>query len=176
MNAWLVPEPNECAPFFHGYLARVHESRVREALVHAGQERETWLAQQNAASLSHAYAPGKWTASQVVRHCLDTEAVFRYRLLAFARDPSVEQAGFSENRWAEATARQEDLNILLQDARSARAETLALLDQLALVPGTQQGKSDGKNISLRALAALIAGHDRHHLLVLAERYTPKQSS
>jgi len=174
MNTWSIPERHECVPYFHRYLNRNTESSVREALVQAGKERQHWLGLQSANTLAHAYAPNKWTASQVMRHCLDTEAVFCYRLLAFARDPSVEQAGFSENQWAATTPRQEEAASLLHDAQATREQTLRLLDQLAHLPGTQQGQSDGKAMSLRALAGVIAGHDRHHLAVLAERYPLEQ--
>lgn len=170
MNAWTPPAADEAAPFYAGYLARVGEATVRAALEASGRERLDRLMRLSDAELGLAYAPGKWTEGQVWRHVLDTEAVFRYRLLALARDPDAPQPGYDQDRWAATAPAPSAVAELLRDAALERQLTLATLDGLAALDGRTRGSADGLPITLRALAAVVAGHDRHHLDILRIRY------
>lgn len=44
------------------------------------------------------YAEGKWTLRELLLHLCDTERVFQYRILAFARGDRNELPGFDEKR------------------------------------------------------------------------------
>ena len=50
--------------------------------------------------LHFSYAPGKWSIAQVFTHIMDTERVFIYRALAFARGDQTALPGFDENAYA----------------------------------------------------------------------------
>ncbi len=180
---WPLPDPQTCASFYRGYLSMNNNTGVRAALQASARERMDALLALQPRQLEHRYAEGKWSIGQVFRHMLDCEAVFRGRMLAFARDPGQEQPGMDQDRWADAAPVDRDLSILIRDTALERQATLALLDQLialdvarrAADPGTTplaelQGRANNSGMPLGALPAIIAGHDRHHLRVLVERY------
>src|ERR1700712_5438428 len=49
---------------------------------------------------NHAYAEGKWTLKELLRHLIDAERVFAYRALSFARKDKTALPSFDENSWA----------------------------------------------------------------------------
>jgi hypothetical protein len=148
----------------------VPDGDLLSTLARQRDETRALLAPLDAAAL-RPYAPGKWSVCQVLGHVIDTERMFTVRALRFARGDSSPLPGFDADPYAEATdfdAR--GLPDLLDEHAAVRAATLALfrgLDETAL---SRAGTADGKPISARALAWLCAGHERHHLRVVRERY------
>jgi len=108
---------------------------------------------------------------EVVGHLSDSERVFAYRALRMGRADTTPLAGFDENAYTPAgrfDAR--PLADILREYESVRAASLALfggLDEEALL---RRGTANGKEISVRALAWIIAGHELHHRRLLVERY------
>ena len=118
-----------------------------------------------------AYAPGKWTIKQVVGHICDAERIFAYRALRFARGDVAPLPGFDENAWMPAArfdAR--PLGDLAAELDAVRRATLALLRTFDADALARRGTANNKEISVRALAYVIAGHERHHVGILRERY------
>jgi uncharacterized damage-inducible protein DinB len=119
----------------------------------------------------HRYAPGKWSVKEVVGHVMDAERVWAYRALRFARADAAPLPGFDENAWVPAGRfDRRPLGDLLDEWAAARASTLALyrgFDEEALL---RHGTADGNPMSVRALGWITAGHERHHLTILRERY------
>ena len=50
--------------------------------------------------LKRTYAPGKWTAAQVLAHLADCEIAFGFRVRQIVAEPSLGIQTFDENRWA----------------------------------------------------------------------------
>ena len=48
----------------------------------------------------YAYAEGKWTIKEMLQHITDTERIFCYRALCFARGEKINLPGFEENDYA----------------------------------------------------------------------------
>ncbi|HET7291876.1 MAG TPA: DinB family protein, partial [Vicinamibacteria bacterium] len=120
----------------------------------------------------HAYAPGKWTVAELVGHVADSERVFAYRALCFARGGTEPQPGFDENVYA-ANAPDRGgaaFSAVVDDYAAVRAATLSLFRGFAPEAWERRGVANAKEISVRAQAWVIAGHERHHLKVLRERY------
>ncbi|HLT47287.1 MAG TPA: DinB family protein [Rubricoccaceae bacterium] len=170
------PRPDEYAPFYAGYVARVEGDLFDTLEAQPG----ALAALLDGADPDHAYAPGKWTVRQVVQHTLDAERVFAYRALRFARGDDTPLPGFEENAWAENDPGQ-PLHDLLAEADAVRAATLALLRAFPEEAWDRRGVASGHPMSVRALAYVIAGHTAHHMAVLRERYldraqaTPRSS-
>jgi hypothetical protein len=54
--------------------------------------------------------------------------------------------------------------------KATREATTLLLRSLSTKQWNQMGQANGKSISARALAWMIAGHEKHHLRIIKERY------
>jgi hypothetical protein len=108
---------------------------------------------------------------EVVGHLADSERVFAYRALRFARADATELAGFDENHYAANSSFDErPLAEVLREFEAVRAATVALLHGLPGPAWDRRGVANGNPVTVRALAWIIAGHERHHRALLAERY------
>ena len=165
------PLPNEYPPFFAGYVERVPEVDIVAAL--RGQ---VDVVRRVAASIApdretYAYAPGKWSIRQVAGHIGDGERVFGFRALCFSRADRNPLPAFDENAYV-AHARFHDIPLsdLVDEFALLRSANVKMLAGLRDEQWSEVGTASGKPISVRALAYVMAGHVRHHLAVLQERY------
>ncbi|MGI4762564.1 MAG: alpha/beta hydrolase-fold protein [Janthinobacterium lividum] len=123
------------------------------------------------------YAPGKWTPKEMLVHMADSERIFAYRALRFARADAQELPGFDENEFAaNSEANDRPLSDLLTEYHAVRAATLAFFAALNGGQLDRAGRANGGATSVRALLFIIAGHEQHHLRILRERYWPLLSS
>jgi hypothetical protein len=169
-----VPRPVEgdCAPYYFTYINEIGTDEDILAVL-AGLERSTpaRLGALSEAQAGHRYAPGKWSVREVIGHVADSERVFAYRALTIARGDTTALPGFDENPWAEVSkADQRPLVDLLAELRAVRAASLALFQGFGAAEWERSGTASGKPVTVRALPYIIAGHERHHLAVLRERY------
>jgi hypothetical protein len=165
------PDASEYAPFYAGYIAGVPDGDLLDTLRTQGRETAALLAGIPAAKHDFAYAPGKWTLKEVIGHIGDAERIFSYRMLRIARGDATPLPGFDENAYVPASgAKDRTLADLAAELGIIRAATLALLEHLPPGAGVRRGTSNNKEISVRALAWITAGHERHHLKIVRERY------
>lgn len=120
-----------------------------------------------------AYAEGKWTLKGVLLHLSDTERVFQYRLLAFARGDKNNLPGFDENEYADHSyADDRSLASLLEEYQLVRKSSQILLETLNPSALQNTGTANGNVISVETIGKLIVGHNYHHLNIIEERYLP----
>lgn len=118
-----------------------------------------------------AYAPGKWTLAESLIHVSDTERVFAYRLLRFARGDATPLPGFDQDVWVpQSGAASRKLADILTEVEAVRAATLVLVRSLDEAAMVRQGVSNNRTLSVRALAWIIAGHFAHHQELTRTRY------
>jgi hypothetical protein len=118
-----------------------------------------------------AYAPGKWTLAESLIHVSDTERVFSYRLLRFARGDSTPLPGFDQDVWVpQSSAASRKLADILTEIEAVRTSSLALIRSLDDAAIVRQGVSNSRTLSVRALAWIIAGHFAHHHELTRTRY------
>lgn len=169
--ATIRPDVDEFAPYYGTYVGAVPDGEITHTLAQQG---ETFLARLKPLSeeqAAFAYAPGKWTVKEVVCHITDTERIFAYRALRIARGDATPLASFDENAYAVSCgANDRPLETLLGEFAAVRAATLALLRGLPEAAWTRQGTASGKEISVRGLAWILAGHALHHESVLKDKY------
>ncbi len=164
------PRADEHHEYFGRYIALVGDDAFTAL---AGQAASTpqRLQGMTESQAMHRYAPDKWSVKDAIQHMADVERVFAYRALRFARADSTELPGFDENAWAPAAgADRRSASELLFELAAVRAATLTLfagLDHEALL---RRGRANGAETSVRAIAHIIAGHERHHLAVLKDKY------
>ena len=118
-----------------------------------------------------AYAPGKWTATGVLQHIADTERVFTYRALRFARGDRTALPGFDENLFAATAARDpQPFDAVVAELRAVRAATMALFAGFSREALLARGTCSGIEIAVGSMGFAVVGHHRHHVAVLNERY------
>lgn len=120
-----------------------------------------------------AYAEGKWTLKELLLHLSDTERIFQYRILAFARGEKAELPGFDEENYAAASfANNRSLESLLDEYKLIRRSSQILLETLELSVLKNIGRANGNQLTVETIGKLIVGHNYHHLSIIEERYLP----
>ena len=123
------------------------------------------------AQADFAYAPGKWTVKEVLGHVTDTERVFAYRALSFARHDPSPLPGFDQDVWAgPAACGRRSVGDLLAEWMVVRAATVVLAEGLPEAAPLRRGRASDRDFSVRALLHVPPGHLNYHLEVLRERY------
>jgi uncharacterized damage-inducible protein DinB len=165
------PEQSEYLPYYHKYVALVPTGDVIETLTRQSADTLALLGGLDEAQGNHAYEPGKWSIKGVVGHVIDTERIFAYRALRFARNDQTPLPGYDQDdygRVANFDAR--TLASLAKEYASVRAATIALFRSLDDEALQRRGQANDAEVSVRALAHIIAGHELHHVGIIRERY------
>jgi len=171
MRAFGRPAPDEHDPYYAGYVAQVPDGDVLDILAEQSRTTPALLEPLPPSTWRFRYAPGKWSLGEVVGHLCDAERIMAYRALRFARADRTDLPGFEENAYTPAGRFDErSPESLLDEYRAVRAASLALFRNLPPGVGERRGIANGHPMSVRALVYVIAGHERHHLQVLRERY------
>jgi hypothetical protein len=165
------PANDEYAPYYETYISKVPDQDLLQLLASQIEVTCAMLRNVPESGADASYAPRKWTVKEVVGHMIDTERIMAYRLLRVARGDTTPLPGFEQDDYVKsANFHLRTLGSLIEEFRLARASTLALLRGLDATTLTRRGAADGKPVSARALAYIIAGHERHHVGILQERY------
>jgi hypothetical protein len=165
------PAADEYAPFFAGYIARVRENDILQALHRQKEEFIGLLQGLSDARAGYRYAEGKWSVREIVGHVIDAERVFGYRALAIARGDRAALPGFDENDYTAAAGYDSvPLKELLNEFSVVRDSHLLMFPRFSHEAWVLRGTASGHAATPRALAHIIVGHARHHAAVLSERY------
>ncbi|HHY2676001.1 DinB family protein [Bacillus toyonensis] len=111
------------------------------------------------------YAPNKWSIKEVIGHIVDTERIMAYRLLSIARGETAELPGYNDDMYVLRAAQD-----LLENLTVVRQSTVHLLKSLDKEAWLQRGIANNSEVTVLALANIIAGHELHHHQIIKERY------
>lgn len=165
------PKEGEYLPHFSRYIALVPEGDILSTL---SKQNESTLALLRGLSEGQAgfrYAPGKWSIKELVAHLSDAERIFADRALRFARADPTPLPGFEEDDYVRnGSFDRFTLEGLAAGFADVRRSTLSLLKLMPPEASLRRGKANNAEISVRALAYVIAGHELHHMNVLRTRY------
>jgi hypothetical protein len=165
------PDPTEYPQYAADYVSRVPEGNVLDTLEKQIEETAELVRGLGPGMEDKRYAPGKWSIREIIGHLGDGERVFSERALRFSRCDPTPLPGFDENDYVrEAPFNRIPIQDLLAELVHLRKATLYFyrgLDEEALM---RRGIANETEVSVRAIAFMIAGHERHHLDVLRERY------
>jgi len=165
------PDATEYAPFYGTYVGKVPDGDLLELLERQRRETQNLLAGLSDTQALHRYAPGKWSIKEVVGHLMDSERVFCYRALRFARADEKPLQGFDEKAWVPAGSFDaRPLADLAAELDAVRRATIALFGGFDAAALARKGTADNNEVTVRALAWIVAGHERHHVAILRERY------
>jgi hypothetical protein len=165
------PAPSEYAPYYGTYVNQVPDGDVLALLSSQLDDTAALLKGVPASRWGHRYAPGKWSVAQVVGHVIDVERVFGYRALRFARGDATPLPGFDENAWTPmAGYDRRPLPRIADELRATRQATLAFFRGLEDEAVGRRGSANNVEFTVGAIAWIIAGHERHHVKILTDRY------
>ena len=165
------PAKDEYGLYYETYISKVPDQDLHQLLASQIEVTCEMLSKVPESEADVAYAPRKWTIKEVVGHMVDTERIMAYRLLRVSRGDETPLPGFEQDDYVRGGNFQaRTMASLIEEFRVARASTLALLRGLDGATLTRRGVADGKPVSVRALAYIIAGHERHHVGILQARY------
>ncbi len=165
------PEPTEHLPYYGKYIALVARKNIIETLEEQRQVTFQFLGSIPQAKADHRYAPEKWSIKEVVGHLVDSERVFAYRALRFARADSLPLQGFDENHYvAHAEFAQCTLPDLANEFDLVRRSNILMFKQFSDETWLRRGQANNAEVSVRALAYIMAGHELHHLDIIRKRY------
>ncbi|WP_210488828.1 DinB family protein [Rufibacter aurantiacus] len=169
------PKPGEYNEYFSKYIQHIpDQANILEVLQKQRQEVEQLFGRVSEGEASFAYEPGKWSVKELLGHMVDTERIMAYRALCIARGDQKPLPGFEENDYvANAFFSERSLNNILDEYNTVREATLSLLRSLPAASFSRLGNANGSPITPSALAFIIAGHERHHMNILKERYLVK---
>lgn len=168
------PAETEYGPFYAGYIGRVPENDVLPILEAQLEQIRRLAAAVPPERETYRYAPGKWSFRQMFGHLCDAERVFGFRAFCFSRGEQAPLPSFDENDYVNASHFEETpLPELARELVLLREGNLALFRRLADSDWLRVGNASGKDVTVRALAFTLAGHFRHHVAILAERYGVK---
>lgn len=165
------PQRDEAAEYYWRYIDRVPGENGVAVLAEQLGAAAAFFNGITAERSSERYAPEKWSIRQTLGHISDSERIFALRALWVARGLTAPQPGFDQ----EATAAAANADAVAWPALRAefarvRLASLSLFESLPAAAWRRRGIASGQEVSVRALAFIIAGHLDHHMAILRERY------
>lgn len=165
------PETNEYASYYSGYVGLVPDGDIVHILMEQVEETIQLLQGISEEQSLFRYASGKWSVKEVIGHVADTERIMAYRLLCIARGETISLPGFDEIPYVlNASFDRLSIKEHIENLRAVRQSTVQLLKGLESKVWARIGSANDVDVSVRALAYIIAGHERHHRQLLIERY------
>ena len=165
------PDAGDYAPFYARYVASVPAGDVLDTLERQIDETLTLLGEFGESRGDHRYASGKWSVKEMAGHLADAERVFVYRAMCIARGETQSLPGFDENAYvASAGFGARSLASILGELTAVRRATLTFFRNLDDASLARRGTANGATVTPHAIAYILAGHERHHLSILRERY------
>jgi hypothetical protein len=165
------PDPSEYAPYFGRYISLVPDGAIVDILRRQTDEYAALYRGISEEKAAHRYAPDKWSIKQVLGHLSDSERMFAFRGLAASRNEPKMLPGFEQDDYvAAADFDHRSWHDLIDEFASVRAASIALFSGMSDEMLTRVGHANNADVSARACGFMIAGHERHHIKQLKERY------
>jgi uncharacterized damage-inducible protein DinB len=169
------PEETEYLPYYGKYVSLVPDGDVLATLGKQIDETLGLLRGIPEAQAGFRYAPGKWSIRELVGHMIDTERIFAYRALRFARNDRTPVPGYEQDDYIrEGSFDDYPLGDLAAEFESVRQASLFLFKHLNEEAWMRRGVANESEVSVRALAYIIAGHELHHREILRSKYLQPQ--
>jgi hypothetical protein len=165
------PQAGEYEPYYDRYISLVADGDILPTLENQRRQTMLLLSGRDETDGDYRYAPDKWTAKEVLGHVCDTERIFAYRALRISRGDATPIEGFEQDDYVRnGPFAQRPLGELIEDYIGVRRATLTLLRNLDEAAWSRRGVANKNEITVRALAYIIAGHELHHRRILEEKY------
>lgn len=164
------PGTDEYATYHGRYVSLVPEGEILVTLAAQAEELLAIFRGVTDQEASRSQAPYLWSLKDAVGHVIDTERVFAYRALRFARNDPTPLPSFDQDDYvANASFQSRGFEGLLAEFLTVREATLALFRGFQDDAWNGKGNASGAVISVRAIAYIVAGHLSHHAEIFRSR-------
>ena len=162
---------NQAPNYFDTYLNKVEDIELMDALKQSISELDNLDLEALEKKADYAYAEGKWTIKDIFQHIIDTERIMSYRALTFARNDDTQLPGFDENLYAQnVSTKKRSLRSLILELKLVHKSSMAMFKSFDKKALKRKGIMFKSEIAVLAVGFIIAGHQKHHLQVIKERY------
>ncbi|TXK50735.1 DinB family protein [Pontibacter qinzhouensis] len=165
------PAPAEYPDAVKAYVEAAKAEDILAGLAASQQFIINSMLELKEAQLNLRYQPGKWSIKEVLVHVADTERIFAYRALRFARHDKTPLPGFDQDIYVEPSkAAARTITSILNEYAAVRQSTIELFKSFDEEALNQTGLASNNEISVRAIGYAILGHEIHHLRIIREKY------
>jgi uncharacterized damage-inducible protein DinB len=165
------PKPGEYDPYYDRYISLIPGNDLIATLASQLPKTVALLSGRSEEDGDVRHAPGKWSVKEALGHIIDTERIMTYRALRIARNDRTPIEGFEQDDYVRDGPHADiPLADLIEEFKTVRSATLAFFQNLRPTDWTRRGTANSKEITVRAVAFVIAGHEVHHRQILEERY------
>lgn len=165
------PEIDEFDSYYERYVSLVTNGDIISALKDQIVETLDLLAKISAEKADFRYAADKWSVKELVGHVIDAERIFAYRALRIARGDETPIEGYEQDDYIKnAEFAKCNLTDLAEEFAYVRRANVLMFQNLSESAWIRRGVANNKEISVRALAYISAGHEIYHVNILKERY------
>jgi len=170
-TASIRPLPGEYAPYYDRYISLVPANDVLAALEDQRRQMLLLLCGRTEADGDLRYAPDKWSLKEVLGHVNDTERIMSYRALRISRGDATPIEGYEQDDYVRnGPFARLPLADLIEDYIGVRRATISLFRNLDEAAWSRRGVANKNEVTVRALAYIIAGHELHHRQIIEEKY------
>ncbi len=158
-------------PYFKKYIDQVPEENIAIAFKNQLPVLTTFLHSITEEKSNFAYAPGKWTIKELLQHMIDTERIFAFRSLCFARKDPNPLPGFEEDDYAaNSNANNRTWKDLAEEFLLVRKTTEMLFNSFTAEALLQSGTASNNPATALSMGFTAIGHVYHHKKIVEERY------
>tara|TARA_R110000868_G_scaffold344212_2_gene605211 strand:+ start:305 stop:808 length:504 start_codon:yes stop_codon:yes gene_type:complete len=156
---------------YHDYIEKLPKGKLIPLMELSLKELIGSLAMVSEDQSNLAYEPGKWSIKDVLQHLIDTERIFCFRALSFARGDQNEIKGYDHDAYAnEAIANERSLKSLLEEMKQLRLTSIQLFNSFSPEIMQRNGTANGNQLTVNQIGYIILGHLYHHLYILDTKY------
>ncbi len=165
------PQLQDYPAAFHGYISQTDQLSPTEELINQFDSTLEFLKQVPSSKYEFAYALNKWTLKELLQHVIDCERIFCYRALSIARCEKQALPGFEESDYvANSFANCRSWVDMCNEFSVVREGSILLFRSFSEEVLQRSGISNDNTINVNSLGFAIAGHTKHHMNVISERY------
>lgn len=165
-------KPTEFDSYYLRYINNLNdETELIQCFIDDKITTENFFSSISNEKLEYRYQPNKWTVKEILQHLIDTERIFMHRCFRIARRDRTPISGFDQDIYINPSkANEKSLRQLLKEFHLSREYSINLLKSFSNEDLQFIGNANGTNLSARAAAFVIHGHNIWHINVIKERY------
>lgn len=165
------PLKNDYAEYYHKYVSELQDDKILEILEKQLNENLELFRSISEEKANYRYAEGKWSIKELLGHMIDTERIFAYRALCLARGEKQSLPGMEQDDYVkEAEFDKQQFTNMVKEYELVRKSNLQMFKTFSEKELNRRGVASNNVVTVLAILFIIAGHERHHIKVLKDKY------